>query len=77
MTDNFGLEPQGPDIKRLLLAVGLTTGMLMAYNYYFAPTAAQPIVAQQAAVVPIPIIPREAPLANALATPQDIRRDRP
>ncbi len=40
MTQNsFGLGAQspGPDIKRLLLAVVLMTGVLMSYNAFFAP----------------------------------------
>lgn len=37
---SFGLEPQGPDIKRLMLAVVLMTSVLMLYNSFFAPTPA-------------------------------------
>ena len=43
MTQNsFGIGGQtpGPDIKRLLLAVVLMTGVLMSYNAFFAPRIA-------------------------------------
>ncbi len=37
--NNFG-APQGPDPKRLLIAVVATSAVLMVYSYFFAPTPA-------------------------------------
>lgn len=38
----FDLSPQGPDPKRLLLAVVMTSGVLMFYSYFFTEPAAVP-----------------------------------
>ncbi len=78
MADDFtGLGGQGPDMKRLLVAVILMTGTLMVFNLFFAPPRA-PEPAQVATGNPVPKV-QEAPKAAALeanknivATPENI-----
>jgi YidC/Oxa1 family membrane protein insertase len=48
---NMVESPQGPDPKRLLLAIVLTSAVLMTYSYFFAPTP-QPMATKDAVEQP-------------------------
>src|SRR5438477_137321 len=73
-------EPSGPDPKRLLLAVVLTSAVLMLYSYFFPSSipAPEPEPAKPVASAPgVPVKTEELPKnpsssAHALATPSDL-----
>lgn len=68
---------KGPDPKRLLLAVVMTSAVLMVYSYFFAP---QPQVVTKSQEVPVEVkkeqaiaeIPATMPVMHELATKSDI-----
>lgn len=70
--------PQGPDPKRLMLAVVVTSAVLMVYSYFFAPkTDTQPAKEEVAAVEnapakEMPLATPENELAHVDATKNDI-----
>lgn len=68
-------SPQGPDPKRLMLAVVVTSGVLMLYSYFFAPTpekAKQEQVVEQNALPTLPVALKEEGAVHDQATASDI-----
>lgn len=68
----FDMNPQGPDSKRLLLAVVMTSAVLMLYSYFFSPV---PPVQEPVAEVAKPEkkdveVKEEQPVAEAVAHSQ-------
>lgn len=55
-------QPQGPNLKRLLIAVALTSGVMMAYSYFFAPTPSVPVTQNEPAPSVKPVV--EQPTAT-------------
>lgn len=72
-------SPQGPDPKRLLLAVVATSAVLLVYSYFFAPVQPLPVAqveqaeaVQKIALPPVEKAPELPTMAHAQATPTTI-----
>jgi YidC/Oxa1 family membrane protein insertase len=70
-------SPEGPDPKRLLIAVVATSAVLMLYSYFFAPKpenpqAKQELALQEEKLLKVPEAIKAPEMAHALATPDDI-----
>ena len=67
-------SPQGPDPKRLMLAVVVTSAVLMVYSYFFAPTPSQETPKEAPVAAPIETTAAKSPdrVFHAQATASDV-----